>query len=213
MNILRIFLLKNQFDILSLIFAVGIQIKNIARPTMPQKTSTIYALLKGLKISISHFNNSVFRKKTTNSSNYYTNKGPLATIQYPKEKIPVPEVGRYKLHNEIDDCIVCDLCAKICPVNCIEIDTVRATEEIGKTSDGTSKRIHALKFDIDMDKCMFCGLCTTVCPTECLTMLSDYDYSVEDKQDFTFEFGNLSDSEKETKVAEWKKFEDAKAKK
>ena len=32
--------------------------------------------------------------------------GPV-TIQYPKESIGVPQVGRYKLHNEIDDCIDC----------------------------------------------------------------------------------------------------------
>ena len=63
--------------------------------------------------------------------------------------MPVPDNGRYKLHNEIDDCIVCDLCAKVCPVNCIEIEPIKATDIIGKTSDGTNKRIHAAKFDIE----------------------------------------------------------------
>ena len=91
---------------------------------------------------------------------------------------PIPDVGRYRLHNEIDDCIVCDKCAKICPVDCIDIEPIKATEEIGKTSDGTPKRIYAAKFDIDMGKCCFCGLCTTVCPTECLTMTKVYDFSV-----------------------------------
>ena len=36
-----------------------------------------------------------------------------------------PDTGRYKLHNEIDDCIVCDKCAKICPVNCITIEPIK----------------------------------------------------------------------------------------
>ena len=114
------------------------------------------------------------------SSNYFEQQSGIVTLQYPKEQLPVPEIGRYQLHNEMDDCIVCDKCAKVCPVDCIDIEPIRATEEIGKTSDGTSKRIYAAKFDIDMAKCCFCGLCTTVCPTECLTMTDEYDYTVSD---------------------------------
>jgi NADH-quinone oxidoreductase subunit I len=116
----------------------------------------------------------------------------VVTLQYPKETLPVPDNGRYKLHNEIDDCIVCDKCAKICPVNCIEIEPIRAVEEIGKTSDGSSKRIYAAKFDIDMGKCCFCGLCTTVCPTECLTMTKNYDFSEYDVVDHNFSFSEMT---------------------
>lgn len=126
---------------------------------------------------------------------YFKQKEGIATLQYPYEQIPVPDNGRYQLDNEIDDCIVCDKCAKVCPVNCIDIEPVRATEEIGKTSDGTSKRIYAAKFDIDMAKCCFCGLCTTVCPTECLTMTSEYDFSTFDITDHNFVFGNMSEKE------------------
>jgi NADH-quinone oxidoreductase subunit I len=109
--------------------------------------------------------------------------------------IAVPDNGRYRLHNEIDDCIVCDKCAKICPVDCIEIEAVRAVEEFGRTSDGTPKRIYAARFDIDMGKCCFCGLCTTVCPTECLTMTKVFDFSVTDIRDHTYAFAEMSDDE------------------
>ena len=122
---------------------------------------------------------------------FLKNKG-IATLQYPKESLPVPDHGRYKLHNEIDDCIVCDLCVKVCPVNCIEIEPIRATDIIGKTSDGTNKRIHAAKFNIDMSKCCFCGLCTTVCPTECLTMTKSYDFSTFDRGDHIYEFAEMT---------------------
>jgi formate hydrogenlyase subunit 6/NADH:ubiquinone oxidoreductase subunit I len=114
---------------------------------------------------------------------------------------PIPDVGRYRLHNEIDDCIVCDKCAKICPVDCIDIEPIRAIDEIGKTSDGTPKRIYAATFDIDMGKCCFCGLCTTVCPTECLTMTKVYDFSVTDIREHNFVFGEMTDAE----IAEKKK--------
>lgn len=143
---------------------------------------------------------------------YFTQKDGIVTLQYPKEEFPVPDHGRYQLHNEIDDCIVCDKCAKICPVNCIDIEPVRATEEIGVTSDGTSKRIYAAKFDIDMSKCCFCGLCTVVCPTECLTMTKDYDFSVTNLKEHNFEFGDMSDELIAEKKAEFDVFQAAKDK-
>lgn len=119
----------------------------------------------------------------------------MVTIQYPLETIPIPDNGRYRLHNEMDDCIVCDKCAKICPVDCIEIEPIRATEEVGKASDGSPIRLYAAKFDIDMAKCCYCGLCTTVCPTECLTMTKTFDYSELDIRDMVYEFGNLTPAE------------------
>ena len=132
------------------------------------------------------------------------------TLQYPHESFPVPDNGRYRLHNEIDDCIVCDKCAKVCPVDCIEIDAIKATEVYGHTSDGTPKRIHAAKFDIDMGKCCFCGLCTTVCPTECLTMTKVYDFSEFDVRDHKYSFGEMSlveiaEKRKEAEEADKKK--------
>ena len=130
---------------------------------------------------------------------YFKEDVGLVTLQYPYEAIPVPDNGRYRLHNEIDDCIVCDKCAIICPVNCIEIEAVKSSEPIGETSDGSVKRLYAAKFDIDMAKCCYCGLCTTVCPTECLTMTKTYDFSEFDIKDMTYHFSDLSPEQAEEK--------------
>jgi len=119
----------------------------------------------------------------------------MVTVQYPKEAIPVPDNGRYRLHNEMDDCIVCDKCAKVCPVDCIEIEPIKATGEVGRASDGSVIRLYAAKFDIDMAKCCYCGLCTTVCPTECLTMTKTFDYSEFDVREMVYAYGNLSPEE------------------
>jgi len=164
---------------------------------------TIQSLYKGLKITMVHFVRARNSQKVVaiSDNKYFDDRIGIATIQYPHEMQPIPDVGRYRLHNEIDDCIVCDKCAKICPVDCIDIEPIRAIEEIGKTSDGTSKRIYAATFDIDMGKCCFCGLCTTVCPTECLTMTKVYDFSVTDIREHNFEFGEMTDAE----IAEKKK--------
>lgn len=168
----------------------------------------ISSLLGGLKLSFKHILDARERRKPYGVSDpeYFKQQKGIVTLQYPHEAIPVPDNGRYKLHNEIDDCIVCDKCAKVCPVDCIDIEPVRAVEEIGKTSDGSSKRIYPAKFDIDMAKCCFCGLCTTVCPTECLTMTKDYDFSEFDVEDHNFAFSEMTPLEILEKKKELEQF-------
>lgn len=171
----------------------------------------IITMLGGIKLTLRHFGKAGNRWKNTNVSddNYFAkaNAEGLFTVQYPRESMPVPDNGRYRLHNEIDDCIVCDKCAKICPVDCIEIEGILAPKEFGKTSDGSSKRIHAAKFDIDMGKCCFCGLCTTVCPTECLTMTKAYDFSEFDVDDHIYSFAEMTPMEILKKKKEWEEFQ------
>ena len=106
--------------------------------------------------------------------------------------------------------IVCDKCAKICPVDCIDIEPIRAVEDLGVTSDGTPKRIHAAKFDIDMAKCCFCGLCTVVCPTECLTMTKEYDFSTTDILDHNFSFSKMTENEITQRKAEFETYQESK---
>ena len=167
-------------------------------------------LSKGLKLTFKHILEARKSSKPVAISNdqYFEefDKG-ISTLQYPHETMPVPDNGRYRLHNEIDDCIVCDKCAKVCPVDCIDIEGIKATEVIGKTSDGTPKRIHAAKFDIDMSKCCFCGLCTTVCPTECLTMTKAYDFSEFDFKEHTYSFATMTPLEILEKKKELEEFE------
>lgn len=168
--------------------------------------SAVRSLTVGLRVTFRHLRQSIRTQKhrAIYDADYFKDRSGIATIQYPHEILPVPDTGRYRLHNEIDDCIVCDKCAKICPVDCITIEPIKATEEIGKTSDGTSKRIYAATFDIDMGKCCFCGLCTTVCPTECLTMTKAYDFSVFDIREHNYAFSEMT----KTEISEKKKLLD-----
>jgi NADH-quinone oxidoreductase subunit I len=152
---------------------------------------------KGLSLTVSHLFASNAKRKVIPASdnNYFKQLEGTNTIQYPHQSLPVPEVGRYQLDVEMDDCIVCDLCAKICPVSCIDIEAIKATEAIGQTSDGTTKRLYAAKFDIDMAKCMYCGLCTIVCPTECIVMTNQYDKTVFELSDLTYKFSDMTPEE------------------
>ena len=137
---------------------------------------------------------------------YFAQSTGIATLQYPHIDIPTPDNGRYQLHNEMDDCIVCDKCVKVCPVDCIDIEPIKATGLVGHASDGSPIRLYAAKFDIDMSKCCFCGLCTTVCPTECLTMTSEYDFSVFEVKEHNFSFANLTAEEAEEKKRLYEQF-------
>ncbi len=168
----------------------------------------ILSSIKGLKLSMRHFKNA--RKKMTSANvmdqGYFSNSEGTVTLQYPNEVIAVPDNGRYRLYNEMDDCIVCDKCAKVCPVDCIDIEPIKSSELIGNASDGSPIRLYAAKFDIDMAKCCFCGLCTTVCPTECLTMTKAYDFSEFDVKDFNYHYANLSPEQAEEKKNNYEQF-------
>ncbi len=164
---------------------------------------TIRSLAEGLRVNWPHFIKGHRRRGAVSIErpDYFQQTDRAVTIQYPGESLPLPDHGRYRLHMETDDCIVCDKCARICPVDCIEIEGFKATEDLGLTSDGSKKRLELAVFDIDMAKCCFCGLCTTVCPTECLTMTKVYDFSEFERSRFVYHFGALSPEEAERKKA------------
>ncbi|MFH0938160.1 MAG: 4Fe-4S binding protein [Planctomycetota bacterium] len=71
---------------------------------------------------------------------------------------------RGHLHNDIERCIGCKACAKVCPIDCFWIDNEK--------TETNKQRIS--RFDIDQLKCMYCGLCVTACPTESLTMTKEW---------------------------------------
>ena len=167
-----------------------------------------YALGRGLYLTLSHLLSLGRAQALSGISSSYPqpNHLPLrgrVTLRYPQEKLPVPDHGRNQLHNEIEDCILCDKCARACPVDCIEIESVRAPELLGHSSNGMPIRLHAARFDIDMSKCCFCGLCTAVCPTECLTMQPVYDYSTKDIENHTLRFATLDAATLAKHQASW----------
>jgi NADH-quinone oxidoreductase subunit I len=107
----------------------------------------------------------------------YTTEG-IFTVQYPEEKIPVPEEFRFipfLVYEEGPNgekeqrCTSCGICAKVCPPQCIWI--VRSNDPV------TNRPIPApAQFYIDVDICMNCGLCAEYCPFDAIKM--DHDYEI-----------------------------------
>lgn len=88
------------------------------------------------------------------------------TMHYPDERWKMPDSFRGLIKVDRDACIVCDLCIKACPVDCIDIQWKREPGVQGKI---------ATKFTVDYSKCIFCGLCTEPCPTYAIFHSHEYE--------------------------------------
>lgn len=133
---------------------------------------------------------------------------PAVTIQYPELKVPIPERARNRIFVDMNDCIGCKLCSKACPVNCIDISTVKGlpTEDLGVTSNGKKKSLWVTNFKIDFSKCCFCSLCVWDCPTGCIQMTPTYEYSEYNKEDLVYKFSVLTEDEIAEKTRNFDKF-------
>ncbi len=95
------------------------------------------------------------------------------TVRFPHESIPIPQRYRGEHVYDIEKCISCGLCAKICPNRAIEMVVV-SNEHKDKYPKTYPK--------IDIGKCCFCGLCEEICPKDSLKLtknvfLSTFDSS------------------------------------
>ena len=92
------------------------------------------------------------------------------TLQYPEERWEIPQGYRGFLHNDILKCTACTMCVKVCPVDCISLESVR----------GADKKLVLASYDINIGRCMYCGLCVEVCPPKSLKHTSGYEMASVD---------------------------------
>lgn len=75
-----------------------------------------------------------------------------ATVRYPYEKRELYPAMRGHLVNDIDACILCGMCAKVCPADALTVDR------------------KAGEWTINPYKCVQCANCVRACPKSSLTM-------------------------------------------
>jgi NADH-quinone oxidoreductase subunit I len=153
-------------------------------------------ILKGMGVTFKHFLDTYVEdikylgKKRTNPS-FQARQGSagrslgLFTVEYPEEKLAVPERFRFVpflVTNDLDAeerpgddwCTSCGICAKVCPPQCIWI--VRGTDpETGRPKPQPEA------FYIDIDICMNCGFCAEFCPFDAIKMGHDYEMAGYDR--------------------------------
>ncbi len=154
-------------------------------------------ILKGMGVTLKHFLDTYIedlrflgKGKRTDVAFNLRQSGSnqrlgLFTVEYPEEKIAVPERFRFipflvinNLDAEEDPgkiwCTSCGICAKVCPPQCIWI--VRGTDpETGRPKPEPEE------FYIDIDICMNCGLCAEFCPFDAIKMDHDYELASYDR--------------------------------
>jgi NADH-quinone oxidoreductase subunit I len=102
------------------------------------------------------------------------------TVQYPEQKLAVPERFRsfpillYEDETGEDRCTSCGICAKVCPPQCIWI--VRSAGPDGKPIPQPAE------FIIDASICMSCGLCAEYCPFDAIKMDHEYELATSERR-------------------------------
>lgn len=144
-------------------------------------------IVKGLSISLKRFVETYLDDLKWIGKRYKTDEGiahrsgkdarGIFTVQYPEEKLPVPEEFRFVpllVYDESPDgektmrCTSCGICSRVCPPQCIWIV---------RTVDPATGRPYPdpAEFYIDADICMNCGLCAEYCPFDAIKMDHNYE--------------------------------------
>ncbi len=126
-------------------------------------------ILKGLAVTAKNFVGS------------YHDPARMVTVQYPEERVPIPEAYRnfpflvFDGDQAIDGlrCVACKICEAECPPQCIYI--VADRDEKGRPTK--KPRV----FDIDTSVCMSCQICVEVCPFDAIKMDQVFELAVNER--------------------------------
>ncbi len=146
-------------------------------------------IITGMGITLKHFFDSYKADRRRGLGTRYLphgeeHQGPVkgfVTVQYPEEKLKVPENFRFMPFLIKDDvtgedwCTACGICARVCPPQCIWI--VRAKKDDGKPMPVPEG------FWIDTSICMQCGYCAEYCPFDAIKMDHIYDIPTQERWD------------------------------
>jgi formate hydrogenlyase subunit 6/NADH:ubiquinone oxidoreductase subunit I len=91
---------------------------------------------------------------------------------YPYQKDPPVESIRGKVTWQMNRCIGCGLCPRVCLAEAIEL--------FGKGRDAT--------ITYHLDRCVFCGECVDVCPTATITTTKDYELAARSRDGMKIEY-------------------------
>ena len=108
---------------------------------------------------------------------------PKITLHYPHESLKMS--ARYRGHIQLigDEegkplCVVCGMCEKACPSNCISIS--------GEKPEGSKKKV-LTSYQLDFTKCSLCGSCVDSCNFGAVEFSKEYNLASTRKEDYHFD--------------------------
>jgi NADH-quinone oxidoreductase subunit I len=109
---------------------------------------------------------------------------PRVTTSYPDVKRPkYPRThGRHVLNrypDGMEKCIGCELCAAVCPADCIY---VRGADNPEDSPVSPGER-YGFVYEINYLRCIHCDMCVEACPTEAITETKMFEFSFVDRAD------------------------------
>lgn len=129
---------------------------------------------KGMRRVIAHFG-----KSFTSTVDSKDDTMGMFTVQYPEERLLLPEASRnfpillYDDSSGQELCTSCFQCERVCPPQVIHIKQAK--------DPNTGKPVPAAEeFVIEYDTCMSCGFCAEVCPFDAIKMDHAYELSTPD---------------------------------
>jgi NADH-quinone oxidoreductase subunit I len=142
-------------------------------------------LFKGLALTFKYNVRALYEKRDGGNPHQ-----ALYTEQYPLEPARVSERYRGAPRLNLDPetggtlCIACDLCALACPVDCIDVGSIR--REVRDGAKVNKKKV-LTTFTFDTSRCMFCNLCSEACPTDCLELTQGFELAVYHRSGFRWD--------------------------
>ena len=124
------------------------------------------------------------------TARYGVNPKEEITLQYPEQRWEPAERFRGFLHNDIVRCTSCTMCVRVCPVDCISLESIR----------GADKKLVLVSYDIDIGRCMYCGLCVEVCPPKSLVHTSGYEMASTGRGELILRFVHEDPEEVRSRV-------------
>jgi NADH-quinone oxidoreductase subunit I len=139
-----------------------------------QRVRSGQGMWKGMRRVIAHFG-----KSFTSTVDSKDDTIGMFTVQYPEERLLLPEAARNFPILLYDDatgqelCTSCFQCERVCPPQVIHIKQAK--------DPNTGKPVPAAdEFIIEYDTCMSCGFCAEVCPFDAIKMDHAYELSTPD---------------------------------
>jgi len=99
-----------------------------------------------------------------------------------KRDKPMRMHGRHVLNryeDGMEKCIGCELCAGVCPANCIY---VRGADNPIDDPVSPGER-YGFVYEINYLRCIHCDLCVEACPTQAITETKMFEFSFTNRQD------------------------------